>query len=160
MIRNMNDLPDPPLRSVSPSVTQGFAGQVTPYVVGPGNVSTGGGGNKEAESGGGRGELPLKEVAAVEIELPQEVVQAGVKVQQTQIQVPQQITQSGVQVTGVATISQGQTVVLPLTDEQIAKGLHASVTASLRWLTEWCIRRMKQIMGKTRAAKITNHKTQ
>ena len=36
-------------------------------------------------------------------------------------------------------------VVLPLSDEQIAIGLHKGITDSLRWLSEWCVRRLKQM---------------
>jgi len=36
------------------------------------------------------------------------------------------------------------TVVIPMTDEQIAQGLQQGVAFSWRWFSEWCIRRMKQ----------------
>lgn len=33
---------------------------------------------------------------------------------------------------------------LPLTDEQIVKGLHVKLTNSLRWLALWCLRQLRR----------------
>ena len=39
-------------------------------------------------------------------------------------------------------------VVLPLTKEDVDKGLHRKVLDSVRWLAEWCVRMMKMFSGK------------
>jgi len=41
----------------------------------------------------------------------------------------------------------GFKVVLPLTKDEVDKGLHHKVIESIRWLAEWCIRMIK-IFGK------------
>jgi len=41
------------------------------------------------------------------------------------------------------TKNQNAKVTLPLTDDQIQKGLHHQVWESIRWLAEWCIRQVK-----------------
>jgi len=39
-------------------------------------------------------------------------------------------------------------VILPLTKEEVDKGLHRRVVDSVRWLAEWCIKTMKMFHGK------------
>lgn len=104
--------------------------------------------NKEAEVGGIQsGEaLPLKDIGTHEIKLSAEVARAGVKVQPTTIPLPQNVQQLGVKPSGPMTpVGSGASVTLPLTDDQIAKGLHQSITSSWRWLAEWCVRKIKQL---------------
>ena len=36
-------------------------------------------------------------------------------------------------------------VTLPLTDDQIKKGLHHKVWEAIRWLAEWCLRQLKMV---------------
>jgi len=91
-------------------------------------------------------EFPLQEVGS-EIELSKEVILSGVQVHSAD-KPPQIIEeQSVVRVAQAAPKAQipGDSVVLPLTDEQIAKALHQSVTTSVRWLAEWCVRKMKVV---------------
>jgi len=91
-------------------------------------------------------EKPMQDATGVEIELPKEVVSAGVKVQPTSIPVPQPISQSGVTASG-ANITAVQTGPVPLTDDQIAHGLQQSITSSWRWLAEWCVKKLKQFQS-------------
>lgn len=80
-------------------------------------------------------------------ELPKEVSAAGVRMQQTTVVLPMIVQKAGVQainpVVQPSVIS--KTITLPLTDEQIAKGLHESILSSVRWLAQWCQRRLKQL---------------
>lgn len=39
-------------------------------------------------------------------------------------------------------------VVLPLTKDEVEKGLHHKVADSVRWLSEWCVRMIKMFAGK------------
>lgn len=39
-------------------------------------------------------------------------------------------------------------VVLPLTREEVEKGMHRNVMDSVRWLAEWCIKTIKMFHGK------------
>lgn len=106
-----------------------------------------GGLQKEVEIGDLRSrEIGLVDVGVQEIELPKEVVSAGVKAQSTTVQLPANVQNLGVQTVGQSgPVTQVTTVVLPLTDDQIAVGLHQGVTSSFRWLAEWCVRRLKQM---------------
>jgi len=44
--------------------------------------------------------------------------------------------------------SLAQTVKLPLTEEEIQRGLHHKVWESIRWLAEWCARQAKMLHGR------------
>lgn len=39
-------------------------------------------------------------------------------------------------------------VVLPLTKEEVDKGIHSQVIESARWLAEWCLKMIKMFQGK------------
>ena len=39
-----------------------------------------------------------------------------------------------------AVVSNGPTIVLPLTSDQIKKGLHQRIFEAIRWLAVWCVR--------------------
>lgn len=49
-----------------------------------------------------------------------------------------------VKAVGMKPVAGGATVV-PLTDDQIKKGLHHKVWEAMRWLAEWCVRRLKMV---------------
>jgi hypothetical protein len=102
---------------------------------------------KETDAGGKlTGEFsPFTEIGK-EIELPKEVSAVGVSVQPTAIPIPPNVSQMGVAPAGAnVTVSDGDSVTLPLTDDQIVAGLHQNPTSSWRWLAEWCVRRLKQL---------------
>jgi len=112
--------------------------------------------NKEAEAGGLPSEVPFRP-AGQEVELSPEVVSSGVKVQPTSIPIPQPVVQMGVQAVGQNVAPSAPTLILPLSDDQIATGLKQSVWSSWRWMAEWCVRKLKQLhMGiKTIHGKLT-----
>ena len=39
-------------------------------------------------------------------------------------------------------------ITLPLTEEEIRRGLHYKIVDSFRWLAEWCLRLVKIVHGK------------
>jgi hypothetical protein len=88
-------------------------------------------------------ENTLKDVGK-EMELPKEVVSAGVSMTPTVVSIPPPVQTLGVKLAGqnVPAVSTNS-VSLPLSDDQIAQGLHASITSSLRWLAEWCRHKLK-----------------
>lgn len=43
-----------------------------------------------------------------------------------------------------------QVLTLPLTEDQIVKGLHHKVWDGIRWLAEWCVRMIKILHGRVR----------
>jgi hypothetical protein len=137
----MTDLPQQPISDVSnpPSAVPSVSPQAT-YS----------GSNKEAEGSIVSPELPLK-ATSQETVLPKEVESLGVKVQPTTVPLPPQVAQAGVQSVN-ANVPQdptnGSTISLPLTDAQIAQALHESVTSSVRWLAEWCVRQIKMVHEK------------
>jgi len=113
-----------------------------------GSVS-GVGGKEQAPEFVPSSELPLRP-AAPEVMLPKEVVSVGVKVTPTTVQIPLPVSQMGVTPAGPnAPVAQTTTVVLPLTDDQIALGLKQGVSNSVRWLAEWCVRQVKRIRKKS-----------
>jgi hypothetical protein len=130
----MNDLSSSSVpQSVSPS-TPASPVSVTPS------------GNKEAQSGGIHAQEFLHDATGHETELPKEVVSAGVQVHPTSISIPSTVAQLGVKPLGQnVPVQTVPTVSLPLTDEQIAKGLHENVTHSIRWLAEWCVWKLKRL---------------
>lgn len=103
-------------------------------------------GNKETAPIGG---IPdqregLSDASGQEFELPKEVQSAGVRIQPTTIPIPAPVAKLGVAASGAnIPVQTTSTVVLPLSDDQIAIGLHEEVTNSMRWLAEWCVRKLK-----------------
>lgn len=88
---------------------------------------------------------PVKEVGHETDSLPKEVVSAGVTIHPTTIPISKPVAAMGVQ-PGQANIPMPTaTVALPITDDQIAQGLGTSIRESIRWLAEWCVRRLKQV---------------
>ncbi len=47
-------------------------------------------------------------------------------------------------------LPQDVTVTLPLTEDQVEKGLHHQIWDSIRWLAEWCVRQIKMLHGKVK----------
>ena len=82
-----------------------------------------------------------------ETPLPPEVSKAGVTLRSDSVTVPKPVQYLGVKAVGQVAVSQGSGAVavsLPLTDDQIAQGLHQSITSSWRWLSEWCMLQLKK----------------
>jgi hypothetical protein len=103
---------------------------------------------KEAELHGiTSAETPMITEIGKETDLSPELSAAGVKLHSTHVSQLNPVAQNvGVKVVGTVAVNPPvQTVVLPLTGDQIAKGLGASITSSLRWLAVWCVRRLKQL---------------
>jgi len=89
--------------------------------------------------------LPITDIG-FEIDLPKEVVSAGVVQNPQSIQIPKQVVQQGVVPSGTSVpMGNGSTVILPLADEKIKEGLTKGVGNSFRWFAEWCVRQMKMI---------------
>lgn len=101
---------------------------------------------KEADLPVGNTEAPVIHEIGREQELPAEVANAGVALRQDTVFVPPPVAQLGVKAVGpAAPPPQTTTIVLPLTDEQIAQGLHQSIVSSWRWLAEWCLRQLAMV---------------
>ena len=95
-------------------------------------------------------EVPLMQEVGQETPLSNEVAKAGVTIQPTSVTLPPPIQTLGVKAVGLAApaVVATATVSLPLTDDQIVRGLHQSIMSSWRWLAEWCVRQLKQLHGK------------
>ncbi len=102
---------------------------------------------KEQERGAiGSSESALQDLGK-EMDLPKEVVSAGVKTQPITVSIPPPVSNLGVKASGgtvVPTIKMSSTT-LPLSDVQIAEGLHTNITSSFRWLAEWCRYKLKKL---------------
>src|SRR5436190_1471766 len=121
----MNDLSS----SSDPNVSSPSVTSVTPS------------GNKETVGGAINPPESLRDATGQEFELPKEVASAGVRMQPTTVAIPPKVASMGVKPAGQnVPIQTAPTIAMPLTDDQIAVGLHMGVTNSLRWLSEWCVR--------------------
>lgn len=94
-------------------------------------------------------EVPLMQEVGQETPLSNEVTKAGVTIQPTSVTLPPSMQTLGVKAVGLtaSAVAATATVSLPLTDDQIARGLHQSIMSSWRWLAEWCVRQLKQLHG-------------
>lgn len=104
---------------------------------------------------------PVTEIGKEDV-LSSEVKKAGVRMHADTIEMPQVAHTMGVKVVDpVPAAATTLTVSLPLTDDQIAQGLHQSMVSSWRWLAEWCERQLRQahILLKTTQGKIVRTKT-
>ncbi|MFZ2025480.1 MAG: hypothetical protein WAV51_04305 [Microgenomates group bacterium] len=102
-------------------------------------------GKEQEHSPIGAAESQVKDLGK-EMDLPKEVVAAGVRARPTTVTIPPPVQNLGVKVTGVQSpIHSATTVVLPLSDVQIAEGLHTNITNSFRWLAEWCRYKLKKL---------------
>ena len=85
-----------------------------------------------------------------EVEIPPEVERAGVTKFSDTIELPPDVKKLGVTHTGPSvpitpvTTTVLPSVALPISDNQVVAGLHAQVVSALRWLAEWCMRRLKK----------------
>ena len=101
---------------------------------------------KEQESGIiGSSESVLQDLGK-EMDLPKEVISAGVKTQPITVSIPPPVHNLGVKVTGApVSVIKTSAVALPLSDVQIAEGLHTNIANSIRWLAEWCRYKLKKL---------------
>lgn len=99
-------------------------------------------GDKEKEVPG-LGKEVLEEVGK-EIEPAKEIREVGVKLKKEEVKVPPPIEKLGVKPTGPAIPTPPPAVSLPLTDDQVMKGLANPILSSLRWLAEFCLRQLKR----------------
>lgn len=89
----------------------------------------------------------VQEVSKVP-EIPKEVESAGITAVSGTIELPPDVkklgvTQSGASVPVTTTTALPQ-VVLPISDQQVMAGLHAKITSAFRWLSAWCIKKLKK----------------
>ena len=91
-------------------------------------------------------EAPQMTEIGKDTELAPEVKMAGVSMQADTIELPHIVQKMGVSAVGPAAPPPAAVaaITLPLTDDQIAQGLHQSLLSSWRWLAEWCERQLKQ----------------
>ncbi len=121
--------------------------QQTPVPLQPPQPVTVPHGSKEAE---GRPVEPLldhiEETGQVEME--PEVEQAGVVAHKEHIEVPPDLKKLGVTASGasmpVDDTGTLKNLKLPLTSQQIEKGLHAKIIDSIAWLATWCMKQIKR----------------
>lgn len=91
-------------------------------------------------------EAPTLTEVGQEVPLPPDVSHVGVTIHPTTIEIPKTVQQMGVKPVGQAAPAPViPKIVLPLSDEKIAEGLHQSITSSWRWLAQWCVRRLKEL---------------
>jgi hypothetical protein len=91
-----------------------------------------------------------------EMELSPDVSVAGVSVHPTVIAIPYPLQQHDVLPAGAnISLGTGETITLPLTDDQILVGLKQPPTSSWKFLALWCKRQLQQI---GRAIKIISGK--
>lgn len=99
---------------------------------------------KETEGVIGIAELPITP-STPEASIPKEVTAAGVSVTPTTVLIPQNVATLGVKPIGANVPAQAVSISLPLTDDQITVSMKKSPALSIRWLAEWCVRKLKQL---------------
>lgn len=117
-------------------------------------ISVGGVGGKEKEIVK-TAEGTIEEVGVLP-EIEPELKEAGIEQISETVELPQPVSVStGMTHAGSTTPVSSQqplTVKIPLTDDQIQKGLHQKVYDSILWLAYWCVRQVKiahaRIVGK------------
>ncbi|MEK7073763.1 MAG: hypothetical protein AAB960_00350 [Patescibacteria group bacterium] len=94
----------------------------------------------------GTPEAPTLIEVGKDVELPPEVAKAGVRMSSDSVILPKLVQQMGVRAVDPAKPEMVLPPVnnLPISDEQIAKGLHQSIMTSWRWLAQWCTRQLQQ----------------
>lgn len=103
---------------------------------------------KETEVGGG-GAAMVETAPVVEIkeqEVPDEVAEYVAKVDKENSELEKNVIHKGQPVLS-PTSGNDQVIVLPLTKEEMEKGLHTSVKRSVRWLAEWAYMIYKKFYG-------------
>ena len=104
---------------------------------------------KEREGVGKQEVTPITEYTR-NVDLEPEVEGWLEKLEKEQTQLGQPVTDDKGQVILEDANKQqsGFKVVLPLTKDEVEKGLHHKVIDSIRWLAEWCIRMIKMFGNK------------
>jgi len=99
----------------------------------------------EAIAGGFSGGSKETEVTRVE-EVPANIEEEKLKEAEGYIE---KIEKEAELVVEGAAAPQQPKVTLPLTDDQIKKGLHHKIWEGIRWLAEWCLRQLKILNSKS-----------
>jgi hypothetical protein len=90
-------------------------------------------------------ETPKVTETGREVALSPDVSAVGVSVHPTVIPMPKSLDASGVQQAGQnVTLGTGESITLPLTDEEIVAGSKQPPTSSWYFLSKWCKRRLEQ----------------
>lgn len=77
---------------------------------------------------------PIEVHEVVEQDRVDESVSSHIEVKKEQVEIPDEVAAAGVVATGDSQFTTLKKLELPLSDDKIMTGLHASVTSSFRWL--------------------------
>jgi hypothetical protein len=107
------------------------------------------GAKEQAEVGGKQEKTPITEYTR-KVDIEPEVEGWLEKLEKEDTQLAQPVVDDAGQVIldEAGKKKTGFKVVLPLTKEEVQKGLHHKVIDSIRWLAEWCIRMIKMFGNK------------
>src|SRR3989344_6247653 len=87
---------------------------------------------------------PILEEIKSDVDLTPQLEKIGVEKRSETIELPPDMKKMGVQAVGpTQPVTYTGAVKLPLADDQIVTGLHAQIMSSIRWLAEWCVRKLK-----------------
>ena len=137
----MPDLPDPVNAGTTTVANQSPPKQTA--AVGGGSATTSG--IHKEQDALPRPEVDFGEPVTADVEVAPELKAAGVESYRETVELPPDVAQLGVTHSGVsAPMTVATTIQLPLTDEQIERGLHAKILLSIRWLAQWCLRQLKK----------------
>ncbi len=111
-------------------------------------------GKERVDAGVGQEVTPITEFTR-SVDLEPEVEGWLEKLEKEQTQLPQPVVdEKGQVILDDAQKQAGFKVVLPLTKDEVEKGLHLKVIDSLRWLAEWCLRLIKMFGNKVAYRKV------
>ncbi len=111
-------------------------------------------GKERVDASGVQEKTPITEYTR-NVDLEPEVEGWLEKLEKEQTQLSQPVVdEKGQVVLDDAQKQAGFKVVLPLTKDEVEKGLHLKVINSLRWLAEWCLRLVKMFGNKVAYRKV------
>lgn len=70
---------------------------------------------------------------------PEPEVKPYVEPRPEKVEIPQDVADQGVESTGNSQFSSYNSVKLPITDDEVVKGLKTPISSSVRWLAEFCL---------------------
>jgi hypothetical protein len=152
----MADLPnDPTLPAATSGLNDDQNQPASPSLGGP-IIPSAPVGKERIDAGSGKQEVtPITEFTRnVDLEPEVEGWLEKLEKEDHQLQQPVFNQQTGQVVLDNSQQPSGFKVVLPLTKDEVEKGLHLKVIDSMRWLAEWCIRLIKMFGNKVAYRKV------
>jgi hypothetical protein len=151
----MADLPNDPILGTSQSGLNDNQNQPASPSLGGSVIPSAPAGKERVDSGGKQEVTPITEFTRnVDLEPEVEGWLEKLEKEDAQLQQPVVNQQTGKVILDNSHLPTGFKVILPLTKDEVEKGLRLKVVDSMRWLAEWCIRLIKMFGNKVAYRKV------